>query len=330
MAPRNRPGPLVRLRSSFVFAFVIALVIGGSYIKNSKLVRPSVNEDVGVWDTEAGDAIRYTIMTRANDTGGDHYKVQLLIRPTASDFYPGKPGSSPMTILAHQSKRLLVTSGALGYELNGTQAVAAAGQVVDVPAGTPHTLWNADPASDVAAELTVTPGTPDETYYENLAGIGRQNKDLSRVNPVELIVVFAHYQVRPSEIHPLVWDLAAKVGSTLGRLMGFKTSYPQYLSRVGAPRPAAPLEHPAAAQEAAAAAEEEAAAAEEEDAWGGEAADGYEVYTGTVEMPAADGADGAEGGAAWVGAGEQQGQGGSGVASEEPLLEVDAGHMAAQ
>ena len=161
-----------------------------------------------------------------------------------------------MTVLAHQSKQLLVTSGTLGYELNGTQAIAAAGQLVKVPeggawlghrhrhrqavvcgrdqlprrgaarriahvwsapvlarpcaicaafprtpcmpgagggpmyhapsacaamhvcvprhacmhAGVPHTLWNADPGSDLIAELTVTPGSPDETYYENLAG----------------------------------------------------------------------------------------------------------------------------------------------------------------
>ena len=58
MAPRARPGPWVRLRSSFVFAFVIAAVIGGSNIKNSKLVRPSVNGDIGVWDTAGKDAIR--------------------------------------------------------------------------------------------------------------------------------------------------------------------------------------------------------------------------------------------------------------------------------
>lgn len=53
MAPRVKPGPWVRIRSSIVFALVVALVIGGTYYKNTRVRKlVSVNDTVGGWDSK--------------------------------------------------------------------------------------------------------------------------------------------------------------------------------------------------------------------------------------------------------------------------------------
>lgn len=97
-------------------------------------------------------------------------------------------------------------------------------------------MWNAG-TGDLITELTVRPGTPDETFYEMLSGVGRENGDLSHTNPLELFLIFFHYKIGLPELGPIVEDLAQKVVVPLARLMGLAPFYPEFVTLAGTPLP---------------------------------------------------------------------------------------------
>ena len=54
-----------------------------------------------------------------------------------------------------QDEQLTILNGKVGYLLHGVDTIVGKGTTVLLPAGLPHTFWNADPTKEL--ELEVTP-----------------------------------------------------------------------------------------------------------------------------------------------------------------------------
>jgi quercetin dioxygenase-like cupin family protein len=87
------------------------------------------------------------------------------------------PGSSapPAHLHPRQEERFPILDGAMRAELGGTRRERAAGERLVIPAGTPHTMWNAGAASS-RVNRQVRPALRTEELFQvvfSLAARGR-------------------------------------------------------------------------------------------------------------------------------------------------------------
>jgi quercetin dioxygenase-like cupin family protein len=129
-----------------------------------------------------------------------------------------------------QEERFEVLSGRLGLRAGGDEREYGCGDVVVVPAGTPHVAWNAG-AADVHVLVDFRPALRTETALETLAGLARDGLTTASGvprNPFRLALLlrdFADefYFVRP----PLrLQRVVLRPLAALGRLLGYRAQYP--------------------------------------------------------------------------------------------------------
>lgn len=130
-----------------------------------------------------------------------------------------------------QEERFTVLSGSVAFKLDGVERIATAGETVIAPAGTPHVWWN--PGDQEARMLIeMRPALHFEEQMRTLYGLGRDGKTNAKGLPNVLqVAVFMHaYRDElamakpPLAVQRLVFGLLAP----LGRLAGFRASYPAY------------------------------------------------------------------------------------------------------
>jgi quercetin dioxygenase-like cupin family protein len=93
-------------------------------------------------------------------------------------FSPGG-FAGPLHVHPLQAERFEVLRGTGGFQVNGRRLTLLAPQALDVPAGTPHTFWNAGD-DDFEGVMEFRPGLPASTrrFYEAYFGLsiaGRTN-----------------------------------------------------------------------------------------------------------------------------------------------------------
>ena len=113
-----------------------------------------------------------TITFRATsaDTGGERLEIDLTLTPDGH-----VPGTH---VHPSQEERFEVVEGTMKFKLGFKTIVAHAGDVVVVPAGSPHRFANAG-KRDAHARVTVTPALDMESLFETtvaLAEAGRTTK----------------------------------------------------------------------------------------------------------------------------------------------------------
>ena len=187
---------------------------------------------------KAGDIIdnpvtgeRIVVLQSAQETDGELFAFELSIKPHGF--------VSAEHIHLKQEEIFEVTRGTIHFRIYGKEADAVAGQRIVVPAGTPHSWWN---ASDEEASTTVwvRPALNSETVFETLFGLARDGKTNKHGLPniFQLAVIVAEYKetkvLLPSPVYGLL-----KLLTPLARLLGYRPSYPQYSS--AQQRPAAEL-----------------------------------------------------------------------------------------
>ena len=98
------------------------------------------------------------------------------------------------------------------------------------PAGTRHILWN---ASDEEAAMMVglRPALKAETAFETLFGLARDGKtnEHGLPNLFQTAVLVADYQ-ETQVLLPFPVQILQKLLTPLARLLGYRSSYPQYSS----------------------------------------------------------------------------------------------------
>ena len=133
-----------------------------------------------------------------------------------------------------------VTMGTIRFRIHGKEADVVVGQSVVVPAGTPHTLWNASD-EEVAMSVCVRPALNAETAFEILFGLARDGKTNKHGLPniFQMAVIVADYQDIIKVLVPPPVRGLLKLLTPPARLLGYRSSYPQY--SVTQQRPAAEL-----------------------------------------------------------------------------------------
>jgi mannose-6-phosphate isomerase-like protein (cupin superfamily) len=175
----------------------------------------------------AGDAItnsvtgeRLLFHRTASDTDGEYVLLEATIQPggfvAAAHIHP------------NQSERFEVLEGTLCLRRGRETLTAHAGDVVTVPAGTPHRFWNPG-ESDARFLCEVRPALAFEQLLETmfaLAEDGRTNRK-GMPNPLRLAVIArAHFDDVRLPFPPVALQrLGLLAGSAVGRALGYGATY---------------------------------------------------------------------------------------------------------
>eukprot|EP00775_Hariotina_reticulata_P004354 gene4354-4607_t len=185
-------------------------------------------------DSKTGNGSRYKVLTRAVEAGGAYYTVEILGRGSAPGFVLEFAASLPAHVHASQDEELVVKSGKLGYTRGGAlrdRGVAGPGDTINIPKGTPHSLYNADNTTDVLYELTHRPaGALGEAFFENLAGLGWDHGSLDRIHPLQALVLHDAADTELTDLPSFLQPVVKHVLVPAAKLLGFKAQYPSHVS----------------------------------------------------------------------------------------------------
>jgi quercetin dioxygenase-like cupin family protein/uncharacterized protein YndB with AHSA1/START domain len=164
---------------------------------------------------------RIVFEATAQETGGE------LLRLRAS----GEPKGffAQEHLHPRQSERHEVISGQLGLRVAGRERLLGPGDVVDVPAGTPHRLINRGP---VEARFEVRPALRQEVLAETLTGLARDGKVSRRGLPslLQLAVIAREFENEGYATRPPLAVQRALFGplAAIARRRGYRAWYPSY------------------------------------------------------------------------------------------------------
>jgi quercetin dioxygenase-like cupin family protein len=138
---------------------------------------------------------------------------RLVVRRTAAQtrgrlieieiFYPPGGRRPPDHLHPAQEELFEVLKGALRARLDGRVRVLAAGDVLVIPAGAPHALWN-DGAEEAHAVWHTYPALRTEALLETLWALGRAGKTDRRGRPglLQAAVLLRAYRRELRLAHP--------------------------------------------------------------------------------------------------------------------------------
>ncbi|MGH3022441.1 MAG: cupin domain-containing protein [Gaiellaceae bacterium] len=141
----------------------------------------------------------------------------------------GRPGwaTGPDHLHPQQEQRFEVLSGELGLRAGGVERDHRAGDVVVMPAGTPHAAWNAG-AGELHVLVDFRPALRTATAFEALTRLARAGKTTTHGlprNPLRLALLLRSFEDEfcfvvppPAVQRALLGPLAA-----IGRLLGYGT-----------------------------------------------------------------------------------------------------------
>ena len=163
---------------------------------------------------------RIVFRKTSRDTGGQAVVIETFVQPDGS--------VAAAHVHPSQEERFEVLKGSVGFRIARDKLVAGPGQRVTVPAGTPHTFWNAGD-SEAHFVCEVRPALQFESLLETMFALavdGKTNKK-GMPNPLRLAVIAnAHFaDVRLPYVPAFAQKAALVTGSALGRLAGFTPTY---------------------------------------------------------------------------------------------------------
>jgi quercetin dioxygenase-like cupin family protein len=156
---------------------------------------------------------RITFLRTSAQTGGALAEMELELQPTAT--------LASEHIHQRQEERFEVVEGLLRVRCRGESAVHGPGDVVVIPAGSPH-AWAPEGRSGARVRLTFTPGADIEKFFDEffrLAREGRTNGKGMPSLPVSARLGLAHEMYLPGPPVPLQ-RVAFRVLAGAGRLTG--------------------------------------------------------------------------------------------------------------
>ncbi|MEN3341096.1 MAG: hypothetical protein V7644_500 [Actinomycetota bacterium] len=175
----------------------------------------------------AGDSIhnpvtgeRIVFRQTSRETNGEAVVIETFVQPdgfvAAAHVHPG------------QEERFEILRGTVGFKVGRKKLVAGPGRRLTVPAGTPHTFWNAgDDEAHFVCE--VRPALQFEALLETmfaLAADGKTNRK-GMPNPLRLAVIAnAHFDTVQLPFPPAWLQRAGlALGAPCGRLLGYGATY---------------------------------------------------------------------------------------------------------
>ncbi len=155
------------------------------------------------------------------DTGGKLLRFRQFVRA----------GHAPVPAHIHgsQEERFVVLSGRMGVRSGGQERILEAGEEIVVPAGTPHTFWNAS-AEVLHHVVELRPALDSERFFETVFGLRRDGKlvEGKTPNPLMMAPVVVEYENWLAGPPVILQRLLFPPLALLGRLLGYRASYPRY------------------------------------------------------------------------------------------------------
>jgi mannose-6-phosphate isomerase-like protein (cupin superfamily) len=175
----------------------------------------------------AGDSIenpvtgeRIVFRQTSHETGGEAVVIETYVQPNGF--------VAAAHVHASQEERFQILRGSVGFKVGGKKTIAGPGQRLTVPAGTPHTFWNAgDEVAHFVCEIR--PALQFESLIETmfaLAADGKTNRK-GMPNPLRLAVIAnAHFDTVQLPFPPaIVQRIGLALGAPVGRLFGYEPVY---------------------------------------------------------------------------------------------------------
>ena len=166
---------------------------------------------------------RLVFLKTAEDTDGELLRFEQFVRP---DHAP-----VPDHVHGRQEERFRVLCGRMGVRSGGRERTLEAGEEVVVPAGTPHTFWNASRRGEVLHHVVeLRPALKSEGFFETVFGLRRDSKLVAGRAPnllmmAPVVVEYENWLAGPPvALQRLLFTPLA----LLGRLLGYRASYPKY------------------------------------------------------------------------------------------------------
>lgn len=163
-----------------------------------------------------------TFLKTSEETGGESLVFDCRVTPGGVPLRPH--------VHATQEERFEILSGTLGVMLGGKKMILHPGDRVVLPAKIKHQWWNAG-NDEVHFRVEVVPPRNLETVLEvvsALAHAGKMNKQCMPRNPF----VLAQFGELSETYLPVVpiWmqKVGLAMGSTMGSLLGYDPTFPQY------------------------------------------------------------------------------------------------------
>ncbi len=169
---------------------------------------------------------RAVIRIGTDTTGGERLVADLYVQPDGAvmgeHIHPG------------MEERFTVLQGRVGFRIGRRVAIAERGVELFAHPGTPHDWWNAGP-EEALVRVEMRPAARFEAMIRNAFGLAQDGKVNKRGMPNLLqLAVFARefpdvmQFTRPPRI---VQGLLFGLLTPLARLLGYRGSYPEYLTR---------------------------------------------------------------------------------------------------
>lgn len=164
---------------------------------------------------------KLVFLKTAADTDGELLRFEQFVQPNHAPV--------PAHVHGRQEERFVVVSGRMGVRAAGSEKVVGPGEEIVVPPGTPHTFWNTD--DEVLHHVVeLRPALDMETFFETVFGLQRDGRLVEGrpPNPLMMAPIVVGYEN---------WLAGPPVGlqrlllpplALLGRLLGYRSSYPKY------------------------------------------------------------------------------------------------------
>jgi quercetin dioxygenase-like cupin family protein len=157
------------------------------------------------------------------ETNGELLVADLRIRPGGA--ISGEHFHRTIT------ERFTVVSGKIGYKLGGKTGVAQAGATLELPVGIPHDWWNAG-TEEARVIVQIRPAARFVQMVTTLFGLAKEGKTNEKGMPnlLQLAVISDEFKDVIQFVKPPVWVQSLLFGllAPLGRLLGYRVTYPQH------------------------------------------------------------------------------------------------------
>jgi quercetin dioxygenase-like cupin family protein len=172
---------------------------------------------------------------------GDRFHILESSRDTndrslRGDYFAAPRAKVPEHVHREQEERFEVVSGTLGLRVEEREMTLSPGQSAVGPPGVPHKWWNPSEDEEVHLLVGLRPGRGVETWLETLLGLARDGKTTRTgipKNPLQLAVMldelgrWAYVTGVPMPVQKVLLVPLASL-AFVGRLLGYKASYPEY------------------------------------------------------------------------------------------------------
>lgn len=168
---------------------------------------------------------RVTFLKTAADTNGALLQIEYIVTRRESEPH------IPLHIHLVSEERFEVRIGKLGVIIGKekNKKILNVGESILIPPGTPHTFWNTG-EEDLHFITDIKPPGQFQAYWETMFGLARDGKVNSQGLPniLQLMVLAQIADSYTPDPPPAVLKFIIAILGTIGRLLGYRETYPQY------------------------------------------------------------------------------------------------------